>query len=250
MKFIDNGLGFVLGKLFSVTGNYGISIILLTILVKIIIYPLSVSAIRSQKQMQSVQPLIEDLKKKYKNDPQMLNQKIAELYKEKGFNPLSGCLPVLIQMPIIFALFAVLRDPVQAVFGGDMELAKQATTQVFLWIKDLSLPDTLANVLPFEFAMKIPGILPIMAAIFTYFQVDMSSPSKNGGNAPAKDGANAAADNMTKNMKVIFPIMILMSGSYLSSGVALYWAVSTGLQILQQMYLNKKFEKAEQTQDL
>lgn len=245
MKFIDNGLGFILGKFFTITGNYGISIILLTILVKLLIYPLSVSAFKSQKQMQKIQPMIEELKKKYKNDPQMLNQKIAELYKEKGFNPFSGCLPVLIQMPIIFALFAVLRDPVQAVFGGDMELAKQATTQLFLWIKDLSLPDTLANVLPFEFAAKIPGILPILAAVFTYLQVDMSSPSKSSANDPAKDGANVAADNMTKNMKVIFPIMILMSGSYLSSGVALYWAISTGLQILQQMYLNKQFEKAQ-----
>lgn len=240
MKFIDNGLGFVLGKLFELTGNYGISIILLTILVKMLIFPLSVTAFRSQKQMQLIQPKIEELKKKYGKDPQVLNQKVAELYKEAGFNPLSGCLPLLIQMPIIFALFAVLRDPVQAVFQGNAELAKEATTQVFLWIKDLSAPDTMANILPMDFATKIPGLLPILAAVFTYLQVDMTSPkSKNG-------EVNKAQDGMSKNMKIIFPVMILMSGSYLSSGVALYWAISTGLQIVQQQFLNKRFEQ-EQT---
>lgn len=247
MKFIDNGLGFVLGKLFELTGNYGISIILLTILVKLLIFPLSISAFRSQKQTQMIQPKIEELKKKYGKDPQVLNQKVAELYKEAGFNPLSGCLPLLIQMPIIFALFAVLRDPIETVFHGDVELAKQATTQVFLWIKDLSAPDTMANILSMDFASKIPGLLPILAAIFTYFQVDLAAPKNK--EKDKNNEANKTQEGMTKNMKIIFPIMILMSGTYLSSGVALYWAISTGLQIVQQQLLNKRFEQEQNIQE-
>lgn len=232
MKFLYQGIGFVLGKIFEITGSYGISIIILTVVVKLLILPLTLKSLKSTKEMQNLQPKINELNKKYANDKEKLNTHIMELYKEHNVNPLGGCLPLLIQMPIIFALFGVLRDPLNNVFGGNVELTSQATTQVFLWVKDFAQPDRLSNIINLDFANMIPGVLPIMAAIFTYLQMAIT---------PQQTGDNPTANNMNNSMKIVFPIMILMSGLQLSAGVALYWFISTALQVVQQyvMYRDK-----------
>jgi YidC/Oxa1 family membrane protein insertase len=229
---INSTIGWILGQIFTFTNHYAFSIILLTIFVKLAILPLSLAQVKSQRSMTEIQPLLQDLQKKYKNDKETLNQKTIELYKEHKVNPLKGCLPLLIQMPIIFALFAVLRDPLVYVFGGNQALADIANSQQFLWITDFSAPDKLSNVLNFPWAQNVPGILPFMSAILTYYQFETMQ------TAPASDNDTAA--RMNKNMKLMFPLMILMFGNSISAGVALYWVISTGFQMVQQVVIKPK----------
>lgn len=99
----------ILVAIYGMTGSFGLSIILLTILIKIVLLPFTLKQDKSMKEMKKLQPKIDELKEKYKNDPQMLNQKTMELYKEHKVNPAGGCLPLLIQLPILWALFGVLR---------------------------------------------------------------------------------------------------------------------------------------------
>lgn len=230
MRILYQGIGFVLGKIFEITGSYGLSIIILTVVVKLLILPLTLKSLNSTKEMQKLQPKIDALNKKYANDKEKLSAKTMELYKENNVNPIGGCLPLLIQMPIIFALFGVLRDPVTNVFGGNTELATKATTQVFLWVRDFAQPDRLSNVLNMDFAKMLPGLLPIMASAFTYLQMAIT---------PQQSTGSSTANSMNNSMKVVFPVMILMSGLSLSAGVALYWSVSTALQVLQQYIMYK-----------
>lgn len=229
---IKSSIGWLLGQIFTFTGHYALSIVLLTIIVKVIILPLTMAQLKSQRGMQEIQPKLQELQKKYKNDKEALNQKTLELYKEHKVNPFQGCLPLLIQFPIIIALFTVLREPITYVFGGNADLAKEATSQVFLWISDFSLPDKLSNVIATDWAASVPGILPMMASILTYFQF------KTMGTTTQSD--NATANSMNKNMQIMFPLMILFFGNSISAGVALYWVISTLFQMVQQIVLKPK----------
>lgn len=230
---INTSIGWILGQIFILTNHYALSIVLLTIFVKLLILPLTLAQLKSTSNMTAIQPQMQELQKKYKNDKETLNLKTIELYKEHKVNPLKGCLPLLIQMPIIFALFAVLKDPLKYVFGGNQGLADIATSQVFLWISDFSAPDQLSNILDYTWAGGIPGILPFLAAILTYFQFDQMTAS-----TPQTD--NQMANSMNKNMKIMFPFIILISSSGMSAGITLYWVVSTLFQMIQQMVLKPK----------
>ncbi|MBQ2846331.1 MAG: membrane protein insertase YidC, partial [Firmicutes bacterium] len=138
MGIIAKPMGWLLGLLYGLIQNYGITIIIFTIIVKTCIYPLYIKQTKSMAKMQDVQPKMQALQRKYANDKETLNIKMAELYKEEKFNPMGGCLPMLIQMPIIMGLFALLRNPMQYISDGDMIFAFHES---FLWIEDLSQPD-------------------------------------------------------------------------------------------------------------
>lgn len=129
MNFLSKFFLGVLKFIYRFVANYGIAIIILTVLLKIVLYPLAQKSMVSMKQMQSVQPLMKEMKEKYKNDKEKQNSELMKLYKEKGINPLSGCLPLLIQLPILWALFIA--------FGNAVELRHAS----FLWIKDMSSYD-------------------------------------------------------------------------------------------------------------
>lgn len=220
-------MGYLMGFLYNISGNWGVAIILFTVVVKVLLIPLAFSQIKSTRNMQKIQPLMTEIQNKYKNDKEVLNQKLIELYKEHKYNPLSGCLPMLIQLPIIFALFDVLRLPETYVFAGDVALAQQATLVNFLWIKDLAMPDLINNMINIGVSFPIPGLLSIAAAGLTYFQMK----TMNVGTA------NATANSQMKSMEIMMPIMILWFGTTMSAGVTLYWVVSTLFQIIQQMYM-------------
>lgn len=141
-------LEFVLGFLhdiFSLAGieSYGVAIIVLTIIIKMIFYPLTVKQVKSMKAMQELQPKMKKLQDKYKNDPKRLQQEMGALYRNAGVNPLAGCLPLLVQMPFLMGMFYALQS---LDYGGD---------PTFLWIENLSNPD------PFY-------ILPVLSAVSTY----------------------------------------------------------------------------------
>lgn len=234
MKFLNTPIAGLLNTIYSLIGNYGISIIVFTIIVRMILFPLSVSQRRNMETQKKLQPKINELRKKYGNDPQTMMMKQNELFKEHGHNPLSGCLPLLIQFPIIIALFGVLRNAHQY-------LPANALTQSFLWLSNMVDPDTLSNVLPtLPMADKLPGILPIIAAIFTYItsKTSMSQASAT------QDPDGPKMPNMSF-MTYMFPMMILMFGATYSAGLILYWATSNIVQFFQDRLLNQMFKNKE-----
>lgn len=220
---ISTIFGNILGMIYGVVADYGVSIILFTLFVKLLLMPLSIAQINSTKNMSKIQPEVKKLQERYKNDKETLNIKTMELYKEYKINPLAGCLPLLIQLPIIFGLFAALRDPVKYVFGGDTVAASTALNKGFLWITDLGAPDFLGPMLGINEGIMaaLPGILPIIAAATTYLQMHASG--------------SGTQDNPTmKSMVYTMPLMILFMGRTLASGLMLYWIVGNIFQIGQQ----------------
>ena len=182
------------------------------------------------REMQKIQPLMKAVQEKYKNDKERLNKELMALYKEHKVNPMSGCLPLIIQMPILILLFQVLREfntRIYAVYNGNPG---------FLWLKDLSLPDQLIQ-LPGSgiFGIQYIGIMPFLIGGSMYIQQKMTS---TGGTAAGKDGGSA--QQTQKMMTIMMPLMIGFMSFTLPSGLTLYWFTSTLLGIGQQYLINKK----------
>lgn len=210
ISFIAKPLGILLFYLNGFVGNYGIAIILFTIIIKAALYPLTAHQLKATKKMQDIQPKIQELQKKHANNKEHLNTKIMELYKEEKVNPAGGCLPLLIQMPILLGLFSLLKEPSLYVSGEISEIVKQS----FLWIPRLNEPDKLM-------------ILPILAGIATYFSFTLSNTSTTDQNPSIKI------------MKYMFPALIIWMGSTFPAGLTLYWFVSTLFQLVQQFFTNR-----------
>ncbi|MDD5431611.1 MAG: membrane protein insertase YidC [Candidatus Omnitrophica bacterium] len=196
--------------------NWGLAIILLSLAVYLLLYPLSIKQMKSMKEMQILQPKIEALRKTYKDDAQKLNKEIMELYKEHKVNPFGGCLPLLLQMPIFFALYQVLLRSF-ALKGSS-----------FLWIKDLSEPDrlyTLQNAIPLM--GKDINILPVIMAIGMFVQQKLTM---------AKSGGEAAEQQ--KIMLIVMPIMFGVIFYNMPAGLVLYWFVNSILMLISQLRMN------------
>ncbi|WP_459129487.1 YidC/Oxa1 family membrane protein insertase [Guggenheimella bovis] len=233
MQFIHQGIAWLLNTLFSVIHSYGWTIICFTILVRFILLPLNISQKKNMAMQQKLQPKIQELQRKYAKDPQTLNMKTMELYKEHGHNPLGGCLPLLIQLPVLFGLFAVLRNPVE--YG----LPQEALSQSFMWLPNMSAPDTLMNVIKVSGMDRVPGLLPIIAAIFTYLTAKMSM-----ANQPKPDPNGPKMPNMNF-MLYMGPVLILAFATSYPAGLILYWAASNIIQLIQDQVLNLKFRQQE-----
>ena len=234
MTSLWNSLGDIFANiivfLYSFTHNYGIAIILMTVLIRVALYPLMQKQMVSMREMQKIQPLMKAVQDKYKNDKERLNKELMALYKEHKVNPMSGCLPLIIQMPILILLFQVLREfntKIYAVYNGNPG---------FLWLKDLSLPDQLIQ-LPGSgiFGVQYIGIMPFLIGGSMYIQQKMTS---TGGTAAGKDGGSA--QQTQKMMTIMMPLMIGFMSFSLPSGLTLYWFTSTLLGIGQQYLINKK----------
>jgi YidC/Oxa1 family membrane protein insertase len=213
---------------YSFTHNYGIAIILMTVLIRVILYPLMQKQMVSMREMQKIQPLMKAVQDKYKNDKERLNKELMALYKEHKVNPMSGCLPLIIQMPILILLFQVLREfntKIYAVYNGNPG---------FLWLKDLSLPDQLIQ-LPGSgiFGIQYLGIMPFLIGGSMYIQQKMTSTGSTG-----KGGGSS--EQTQKMMTIMMPLMIGFMSFSLPSGLTLYWLTSTLLGIGQQYLINKK----------
>lgn len=206
-------LGWLLTQLYNIIGNYGICLIIVTLIVKIALYPVYKKQIFSTAGMAEMQPKIQELQRRYANNKEVLNEKMAELYKEEGFNPMSGCLPMLVQMIIIMGLFALLRNPMIYIADESMYFAIH---EPFLWIKDLSQPDL--------------WILPIAAGIATFFSFWM--------NQQTNPNQMAGGNFMTNMMKYFFPIMIVWLARSYPSGLAIYWFMSQFIQIFFNLRFN------------
>ncbi|SNS54480.1 YidC/Oxa1 family membrane protein insertase [Anaerovirgula multivorans] len=209
MNFIAQPLGALLRFIYQLIGNYGLSIIVFTVIVKLAMVPLTIKQTKSMKKMQEIQPKIKEVQAKYKNDQEKMNTKVMELYKDHNVSPFGGCLPLLIQFPIIIGLFTVLRNPVSYGF------AQEVVGAGFLWLPSLSQAD--------------PWILPLLAGGSTYL-------------TSATMGSAGGKQDPTQNMmKYFFPIMMIWMARTLPAGVALYWVVSSLFQAAQQIIINKPY---------
>ena len=197
----------------KVTHNYGIDIILLTILIKIIFYPLSVKSYKSMKEMQKLQPQIAKLREKYKDDKQKVNQEMMAMYKQKGVNPMGGCLPMVIQIPVFFALYKAL--------SGAIELRH---APFMFWINDLSAPEDLFSFAVMGYTIPI-RILPLVMGITQMIQQKMTPTS---------------ADPMQEKLMLFMPIFFTFLFWGFPAGLVLYWLVNNVISIGQQYYINKK----------
>ena len=197
--------------LYHVTGNYGVSIILLSLIISLLMMPLTKKSLHSMKAMQKIQPETEQIRKAYSDNPQKMNKEIMELYKKHKINPVGGCLPMLLQLPIFMSLYQVLLRSV-ALRGAH-----------FLWIKDLAGPDA-----AFTIPQKLPligsniNILPILMAVAMWAQQKMSQ------------GGGKEVSEQQKMMSTIMPVMFGFIFYNMPSGLVLYWFTNTLFMLLIQ----------------
>ena len=218
LNYLARFLLWVLTFFHSLCSSWGVSIILLTILVRAVFYPITARGNESMKKMQSVQPKFKELREKYKDNPQLLNQKMAELYRAEGVNPFAGCLPVLLQIPIFFALYAMLDNAI------DLRHVS------FLWCKNLAAADTIFSI-PLGFTLPLLNIsaipvnpLVLAMTVLMVIQQRMTPMSMD----PAQ-----------KKMMAFMPVIMLLFLYDLPSGLTLYWTVSNLFSIL-QLWLQKR----------
>lgn len=212
----------------SVVHNWGCSIILITILINIVLFPLTKKSFSSMQKMQELQPHMEKIKKIHKDNPQKVNKEIMQLYKQYNVNPFGGCLPMLLQMPIFISFYQALMRSIQ------LKNAK------FLWIKDLSGPDAL-----FTFAQPLPligdklNLLPIITLIIMVLQQRITM---------SRSGTHMS-DEMAKQQKFMaffFPIFFGFILYNFPSGLVLYWLTNSVLMTTEQYLLRKNREKPQE----
>lgn len=201
----------ILNAIYGVVGNYGIAIIIVTVLMRIIIFPLTLKQEKSMKKMRELQPELEKIKEKYKDNPQEYQQKTAELYRESGVNPLGGCLPLLIQMPVFVALYWA--------FSGNAIPADAK----FLWFT-LKQPDRLFMIGNFAF-----NLLPILNVGVTYIQQKIMTSATSG----------QESNQQMQTMLYMMPLMMLFIFYKMPSGVTLYYLISGALSLVQQYFILK-----------
>ncbi|WP_236777826.1 YidC/Oxa1 family membrane protein insertase [Anoxybacter fermentans] len=201
--WLGNLMSDALRFIYSFTQNWGLAIIVFTLLIRLVLHPLNKKQMDSVKAMQEIQPEVEKLRKKYKNDQQQLQTKLMELYKERGINPAAGCLPLLIQMPILIALFQSIRN---------LEELENAS---FLWLDSLTKTGDL--------------LLIILTGAVTFAQSYLQQ----------KMTANINPGNQNNIMMYMMPILIILIGKGLPAGVLLYWFTSTLVMTIQQ-FINYK----------
>lgn len=208
----------LMNYLYAAVPNYGVAIIILTLLSKILLWPLGTKSYKSMSQMKKLQPLIQELRGKYKNDRKKMNEEIMRLHRTYNINPLGGCLPMLVQIPVFFALYRMLDQAIEL-----------RHAPFIWWINDLSAPDRLFR---FDFSipfMEPPYGIPVLTLVMgatMFFQQKMTPP---------------AGDPTQAKMMLLMPVVFTFIFINFSSGLVLYWLVNNILSIGQQCYTQKKF---------
>ena len=241
-------LGLIINFIYELCGNYGLSIILFTVFIKLLLLPLGIKQQRSMAVMQKLQPAVNELQKKYKNDQQRLSTEMAKLYKEYNASPLGGCLPLLIQLPILFCLINVIYNPAKFILGiaeatnrNGVALAVEAGMSFDFFGIDLSVAPSLFGLPPQKVEHLIYWIIPLLATLATYLSGKITQklnpqpqPQPGSGNESA-----ASAAQMSKSMTAIMPLMTLFFTYSMPGTAALYWFISSATQTIQQVVLQK-----------
>jgi len=208
LTFLAEPLFWLLDKIHSVVGNWGVAIILLTLMIKLVFYKLSETSYRSMARMKKFQPKLQQLKENYGDDKAIFQQKMMKLYKEEKINPLGGCLPIFIQMPVFIALYWVLLYSVEMRHAPFM-----------LWIQDLSAQD------PYY-------ILPVIMGITMFIQQKLNP--------------SAMMDEMQQKVMKFLPFIFTIFFLFFPAGLVLYWVVNNILSVAQQWYITKQIEKSDE----
>jgi YidC/Oxa1 family membrane protein insertase len=215
--FISIPLLYVLHFSHQFTASYGIDIILLTVLIKILMAPLTHKSFVSMKKMQKLQPQMERLKEKFANEKEKLNKEIMELYRRNGVNPLGGCLPMVLQFPVFIGLYNALSTPIELRHAP------------FMWIKDLSRPDweSLTFIVPGWWPAFLPAGIPVLTILMgaSMFLQQWMTPS--------------AGDPNQRKMMMLMPLMFTFMFVSFPAGLTVYWLINNILSIGQQYWINR-----------
>ena len=234
--------------IYDLVGSYGLAIIIFSILAKLILLPFTIKQMKSMKIMKDIQPEIEKLQKKYADNKEKLNMETQKLYQKYNYNPLSGCLPILLQFPIIIALFTVLREPSTWVFT---QVDISTIDMHFLWIKTLGQPDALnflADGTKYNILTQFPQIMqaaqgglnngwyifPVLSIISQVIVTQMTSKTQS--------------EQQQKQMKYFNYMMYVMIGYFsftFPAGLAIYWFLQTALSGVQQYFQLKEKPKKD-----
>jgi len=215
--FIAKPCLWLMNFIYDYIPNYGIAIIILTIIVKLILWPLGNKSYKSMNDMKKLAPLMKEIKEKYKDDKKKMNQETMALYKTYKINPMGGCLPMVLQIPVFFALYRMLYEAIEL-----------RHAPFFLWINDLSAPDRLFNFDMYIPLMHPPYGIPVLTLIMgasMFFQQKM---------------APASPDPTQAKLMTFMPIIFTFIFINFSSGLVLYWLVNNLLSMGQQYYVSKK----------
>ncbi len=199
LRFVSGVIDFVANHLW---GNYGIALLVVTVMVRLLVLPLMVKQIRYSKMMQQMQPQLAEIRAKYKGDPQKMQEETMKLWQEAGVNPMAGCLPMLIQLPVLYALF------------GAIEGNTRLNSSTFLWIFHLGQPDHYY-------------IMPLLAAVTTYISSRVMM---------------TTSDPQSRMMLFIMPVFVFLFGSRFPSGLALYWIYSNLFTAVQTYFIRVRPE--------
>ena len=283
MSYIYRAFGFMLKLIYDFVDNYGIAIILFTILIKIILLPLTLKQQKSMTKTQQLQPKIKEIAEKYKFDQEKQSQETMKLYKEYGVNPMGGCLPLLIQFPILIAFYRVIQQPVRYLLGkspeaitklfkahgikekmagAQIELA-EAMGEINFDFFGLDLSRTPWNEIKGFFANDVAItvalvalIIPALSCITTLLTTKIST-MMNGNKKEEKEekkpgrvlspepkkSSSGGTESMTKSMNMIMPLMTLWLTLTFPAAMGLYWTVSNVASLLQNILLNKYYNK-------
>ncbi|HEX7713561.1 MAG TPA: YidC/Oxa1 family membrane protein insertase [Bacillota bacterium] len=197
----------VLQFFFENTQSWGWAIILLTLLIKIVLFPMNVKQFQAMEKMKRIQPKMKEIQDKYKDKPEELQRRTMELYQKEKVNPFGSCLPLLIQLPLLWAIFALLQDPKNGI-------ASVIASSPFFW---------------FTLGAKGDILLAILSGVTTFFQQKLTTPTAG------------AVDSSQKTMLYIMPLMFAFFTWTVTNGIGLYWVASNIIGIAQQYLINEYF---------
>lgn len=236
-----NGLVF----LYKIFGNLGVAIIILTLLLRLIMIPLTMPSLKASKKMAEIAPEIEKLKERHKNDKQKFAQAQMELYRQRGVNPAAGCLPQIIQLLILIALYQAFAQVLRAngveiisklneILYPALRLPSETRINLSFLYLDLSKPDV------FHFSgVPIPGIFLILAALTQFLSSKMMQPAIRKQEVKARktqEKTDDLATSMQSQMLYLFPLMTILIGFTFPSGLILYWFIFSAFQLIQQYF--------------
>lgn len=275
--FLYQGLGWLMKQIYELVNDYGIAIILFTVLTKVLLFPLTLKQQKSSAVMQQLKPKLDEIQQKYANNREKLSEETMKLYQEYGVSPTGGCLPLLVQLPIIFALYQIIEKPYTYILGWSAEtfakyqivLDKANSRREIQLVKEaMEKGAEIAEKINFEFLglaqldlsqtpnFRQPSVLwaiPIVAAVLTFLQskfmyIGLSKEDadkrkgKNAGGRPPRPGEKKKDDmsSMTNSMTYMMPIMTLVFTFSLPAGIGLYWIAGSVVQIA-LTYISNKF---------
>lgn len=262
MYFLADPLAFIIRPIYKLIGDYGVTLIIVTILIRLLTIPFTVMSQKSMAKTQLIQPEMARLQEKYKNDKNKLSIEMQKLYKKHDVNPMGGCLPLIVQMFILFGFIGVVYNPLQYIFQLSKDQiaqisqsvgAKAATYQVTLCgmegVKEKVL-ELVGGKIPFDFnffgidlTLNLKGnetdilmwLFPVLAVVATVISGKITKIQQ----AQQTNGkVNEQAQSMSDSMMMIMPVMTAMFTYTMPAGMSLYWFVSTAFQILQQTVIN------------